>query len=102
MLTFCFVFVLASAAELGVIYALRAIIKPMALGIITIGLEPYVLVLARAVYFIVALPLVVAALDRFLNAEYATEEELNEEADGDVFEAPEAETESAAAPAGEK
>lgn len=104
MLTFCFVFVLASAAELGVIYALRAIIKPMALGIITIGLEPYVLVVARAVYFIVALPLVVAALDRFLNAEYATEEELDEEADGDVDEAPEAETESAAAaaPAGEK
>ena len=102
MLTFCFVFVLASAAELGVIYALRAIIKPMALGIITIGLEPYVLVVARAVYFIVALPLVVAALDRFLNAEYATEEELDEEADGDVDEAPEAETESAIAPAGEK
>ena len=102
MLTFCFVFVLASAAELGVIYALRAIIKPMALGIITIGLEPYVLVVARAVYFVVALPLVVAALDRFLNAEYATEEELDEEADGDVDEAPEAETESAIAPAGEK
>ena len=46
----------------------------MALGTITIGLEPYVLVLARAVYFIVALPLVVAALDRFLNAEYSDEE----------------------------
>lgn len=104
MLTFCFVFVLASGAELGVIYALRAIIKPMALGIITIGLEPYVLVVARAVYFVVALPLVVAALDRFLNAEYATEEELSEGADGDVDEAPETETESAAAaaPAGEK
>lgn len=104
MLTFCFVFVLASGAELGVIYALRAIIKPMALGIITIGLEPYVLVVARAVYFVVALPLVVAALDRFLNAEYATEEELTEGADGDVDEAPETETESAAAaaPAGGK
>ena len=74
MLTFCLVFVLASCAELGVIYALRALIKPMALGIITVGLEPYVLVLARAVYFIVALPLVVAALDRFLSAEYSDEE----------------------------
>ena len=81
MLTFCFVFVLASGAELGVVYGLRAILKPMGLGIITIGLEPYVLVLARAVYFVVALPLVVAALDRFLSAEYASETEPSAEGD---------------------
>ena len=55
--------------------------KRQGLGIITIGLEPYVLVLARAVYFVVALPLVVAALDRFLSAEYASETEPSAEGD---------------------
>lgn len=102
MLTFCLVFVLASGAELGVIYALRAIIKPLALGTITIGLEPYVLVLARAVYFLVALPLVVAALDRFLNAEYAEVEDADESTDENQGEEPDAESAVPASQAGEK
>lgn len=75
MLTFCLVFVLASGAELGAIYVIRAMLKPLALDTITVGLEPYMLVIARAVYFLVALPLVVAALDRFLGAAHATPSE---------------------------
>lgn len=66
MLIFCFVFVLASGAELGVVYLARMILKPMALDVAVVAIEPYVLVTGRFVYFLVALPLVVAALDRIL------------------------------------
>lgn len=68
MLTFCLVFVSASAAELGVVYLFRATLKPLALDVATVAVEPYMLVLGRMVYFLVALPLVVAALDRFLTS----------------------------------
>ena len=60
------------------------------------------LVLARAVYFLVALPLVVAALDRFLNDEYAEAEDADESTDENQGEEPDAESAVPASQAGEK
>lgn len=85
MLMFCLVFVLASGAELGVVYLARAILKPLALDVAIVAIEPYILVVARFVYFLVALPLVVAALDRILITNQAfVDEQSTEEAAAEV------------------
>ncbi|WP_144413454.1 hypothetical protein [Corynebacterium epidermidicanis] len=70
MIVFCLIFILCSLAELGTVYAARAIIGPQPL-LKSAALWPYVSNVARLAYFFVALPLLAAAVDRYLRHSYA-------------------------------
>ncbi|MEJ5928141.1 hypothetical protein WG915_05855 [Corynebacterium sp. H128] len=70
MIVFCLIFMLCSVAELGIVFAGRALIGPREM-LVYATLQSYVLVVARVGYFMVALPLLAAALDRYLQHSYA-------------------------------
>ncbi len=69
MLLFCVVFIFASLVELTVVWAARAIVGPQD-SLAAAALSPYILIVARLVYFITAMCLLAAALNFFLERTY--------------------------------
>lgn len=62
---FCILFAFAELAELATVYLWRAVAGPHEL-MLSYALEPYAIVLAKLVYYVVALALVAPAIDRVL------------------------------------
>ncbi|MFV8380878.1 hypothetical protein [Corynebacterium hindlerae] len=70
MIVFCLIFILCSITELATVYLGRAIMGPQDY-LVAATVSPYIFVAGRIGYFLVALPLLAAALDRYLRHSYA-------------------------------
>ncbi|MDO5668752.1 MAG: hypothetical protein Q4G50_01985 [Corynebacterium sp.] len=74
MVMFCLLFTLAKSTEIGVLYLGRAIVGPLDRWD-AVAVDPYILVIARLVYFAAALVFIAPALDRLLRASSAESSE---------------------------
>lgn len=67
MVTFCLLFITAKAAEVGVLHTGRMLLGPRPM-MEAAAFHPYIEVVGRMVYFIVAIVLIAPAIDRLLSA----------------------------------
>ncbi|GAB2511298.1 hypothetical protein CATRI_09360 [Corynebacterium atrinae] len=67
MVTFCVLFIMAKAAEVGVLYGGRMLLGPRPMTEAA-AIHPYIEIVGRMVYFMVAIVLIAPAIDRLLAA----------------------------------